>query len=388
MNKSAIEWTDETLNPTSGCTLISPGCANCYAKTLHDMRHKAWINGWKDAPAQYHVPFEKLQLHPERLEKMPLHGKPRRVFVNSMSDLFHDDVPTTFIKACVDEMERRPHMTFQILTKRPKRMCCFFQHYAAVPYPNIWLGVSVENQKYADERIPWLLQTPAAVRFLSCEPLLGPLQLGSALLLNGELKRRGETRTPNGWLGGIDWVIVGGESAGARPMPGWVVVGWESVAGARPMHPAWARALRDQCQAAGVRFFFKQWGEWLETGSRDWYRGKDNVEFVKKHGRTGRQFPNARGISCDLDCVPILIDLPDNDERKKQNGGKCFRGPGHDAHDKRYKEWEKWSKDQSRSESANPMRNYTWLYCVGANAAGRQLDGREWNEFPAEASVI
>jgi protein gp37 len=247
---SNIEWTDTVWNPVTGCAKVSEGCRNCYAFELHDRRHKGWKAGnWSNAPKQYHKPFSEVQLFPDRLD-MPLKWrKPRRVFVNSMSDLFHEDVPEEFIRMVFAVMGEAEQHMFQILTKRPKRMMDIVNRLAnegdfatisgqikKFPYTNVWLGTSVENQKAADERISLLLQTPAAVRFLSCEPLLGPVDLSVHLNWTSSKDRK----TPL-----LNWVIAGGESGN----------------NARPMHQDWARSLRDQCNAVDVPFFLKQWGE-------------------------------------------------------------------------------------------------------------------------------
>ncbi len=217
---SSIEWTEATWNPVTGCTKISPGCAHCYAETFAER--------FRGVPGH---PYERgfdLQLRPERLD-WPLRWKrPRLIFVNSMSDLFHPDVPDDFIAQTFDVMNRASHHTFQILTKRAERAAALS---ASLTWsPNIWMGVSVENQRFTS-RIPSLRRTGAQVRFLSCEPLLGPLQLD---------------------LSDLDWVICGGES------------GFK----ARPMHPDWARGIRDQCRNANVPFFFKQWGVHNENRTR------------------------------------------------------------------------------------------------------------------------
>ena len=236
-----IEWVrnpdgskGETWNPVTGCTPVSEGCDHCYAKRIYERFHGKGS-------------FEKVELHPDRLDA-PLHWrKARTVFVNSMSDLFHDGVPGVFIGAVWATMADTPQHTYQILTKRPGRMASVLRTYAKwcapsnAVLPNAWLGVSVENQKWADVRIPKLLETPAAVRFLSCEPLLGPVDLSA-------------------WLDRMEFERDNGEAAIYRPSLGWVIVGGESGPGARPMHPDWVRSLRDQCVAAGVPFFFKGWG--------------------------------------------------------------------------------------------------------------------------------
>lgn len=279
MATTDIEWTrnpdgskGRVWNPVTGCSKVSQGCKNCYAEVI---AKRFW-----GARA-----FTDVRCHEDRLEQ-PLHWrKPARIFVNSMSDLFHEDVPFEFIDKVFAVMALCPQHTFQILTKRPERMRDYFhkhftRHKVGVaatavkllpisewrcnldvcnlkfPLPNCWLGVSVEDQKTADQRIPLLLQTPAAVRWVSYEPALGPVNLVSvrnrlgpesfelfnALYAKDSMMGREQRR--------LDWVVVGGESG----------------PGARPMHPDWARSVRDQCVAAGVPFFFKQWGEWEPQG--------------------------------------------------------------------------------------------------------------------------
>ena len=213
MAASKIEWTDATWNPVTGCNKISPGCKRCYAERL-SKRLKA------TGMAKYRNGFA-VTLHPDTLE-IPLRWrKPRSIFVNSMSDLYHPEVPDDFIAEVFDVMTRAHWHRYQVLTKRPERVASLNSR---LPWPaQIWQGVSVEQQDYA-RRIDLLRETAAAVKFLSLEPLLGPL--------------------PDLDLAGIDWVIVGGESG----------------PGARPMQPDWARDIRDQCLNAGVPFHFKQWG--------------------------------------------------------------------------------------------------------------------------------
>ena len=211
--KSSIEWTEMTWNPVTGCTKISQGCKNCYAermaKRLTAMGSDRYRNGFR------------VTLHPDLLE-VPLKWRQARVvFVNSMSDLFHEEVPETYIASVFETMRKAPQHTFQILTKRGERLA---ELAARLPWPeNVWMGVSVEDSRVVD-RIGFLQQVPAAVRFLSLEPLIGPLEA-----------------LP---LAGIDWAIVGGES-GPR---------------ARPMKREWVTSILRQCRTAGVAFFFKQWG--------------------------------------------------------------------------------------------------------------------------------
>jgi protein gp37 len=212
-SNSQIEWTDATWNPVTGCTKISPGCKHCYAERLAE-RLKAM------GQANYRNGFE-LTLQPQMLE-LPLRWKtPKRIFVNSMSDLFHKDVPTDYIKRVFDAMNRAPWHQYQVLTKRSERIVELSKELEWAP--QIWIGVSVEAEKYK-YRIDDLRKTDAKVKFLSLEPLLGPL---------GKLNLRG-----------IDWAIVGGESG----------------PGARTMDSDWATEIRDQCVKASVAFFFKQWG--------------------------------------------------------------------------------------------------------------------------------
>lgn len=213
-----IEWSDETWNPVTGCDKVSPGCAHCYAETIAER--------FRGVPGHPYEQGFDLKLHPERLGQPHKWRKPRRVFVNSMSDLFHPDIPPDFTRRVFATMAECDRHTFQVLTKRPEVARELAGYLWRGEWPaNIWLGVSVENRAWT-HRIDTLREIPAAVRFLSCEPLLGPLDFLD--------------------LAGIGWVIVGGETGPkARPMNAW-----------------WARAIRDQCSAAGVPFFFKQWGEW------------------------------------------------------------------------------------------------------------------------------
>lgn len=341
MAQTKIEWASDTWNPITGCSKISAGCKHCFAERMAKR-----LAGRYGYPAD--EPF-RVTLHPGRLEE-PLHWrKPRRVFVNSMSDLFHPDVPFDFIDRTFVVMALAKRHTFQVLTKRPERMAeyilsraeldghnrlcaakwCFEStHYPKPhtwPLPNVWLGVSVEDQAAADERIPLLLQTSAAVHFVSGEPLLAGVDLTGYLpqalcvcqrcgdeLGAGELDRNGchpycgGEADPNGQTEGLDWVIVGGESG----------------PGARPMHPDWARSLRDQCQAAGVPFFFKQWGEWFPRDQWEY-----NPELV---------LPDDCDAYTDGRATRVLDGID----------GPC------------------------------PMHR------VGKKAAGATLDGREWRGFP------
>lgn len=222
MATSRIEWTDATWNPVTGCDRISTGCDNCYALTLANrLKAMGAAKYQADGNPQTSGPGFAVQTHPASLKEPYRWRSPRTVFVNSMSDLFHAQVPTAFIAEVFRVMADTPQHTYQVLTKRPMRVR---RMAGELPWPeNVWLGVSVENERVL-HRVEHLRDVPAAVRFLSCEPLLGPLT--------------------NLRLDGVGWVIVGGES-GSR---------------ARPMDPDWATDIRDRCQAASVPFFFKQWG--------------------------------------------------------------------------------------------------------------------------------
>lgn len=324
MADTAIEWADKTWNPLLGCERVSAGCDGCYAISTATIRagnpHPkvaaafAGLTERRDGRLDW---TGRINLLPERLNQ-PLHWrKPIRIFVNSQSDLFHKDVPDYFIAQVFAVMSVAHQHTFQLLTKRHGRMRSLLsspefhrlvadtapvygggnpdlaQDYVSTnwPLPNVHIGVSVEDQKTADLRIPALLNTPAAVRWLSCEPLLGPVSL-------------------IGWLNG-------GFGTVAPSDLGWCVVGGETGAKSRPMKLAWARNLRDECVAAGVPFFFKQWGDWVPPS----------------------QMTEDTFMSWDVD-----------------NGSSAYD------------------------------RDVPWR--VGKKRAGRLLDERTWDEFPAERVAV
>lgn len=247
MAKTKIDWADTVWNPVTGCTKISEGCRNCYAERMS--KRLAGRCGYPKAK-----PFN-VTLHPDKLEEPLKWKKPQRIFVCSMGDLFHKDVPFEFIAKVYRNMALADHHIYLILTKRPARMLQFIKWYRensavegvcgitfTTAYSHVYHGVTAENQQAADERIPLLLQIPAAKRFISIEPMVGPVDLFWGTQHLHHHKGGVEIRE-------IDWVILGGES-GPK---------------ARPLHPDWVRSVRDQCQAAGVPFFFKQWGEWAEV---------------------------------------------------------------------------------------------------------------------------
>lgn len=378
-DQSAIEWTDATWNVTRGCRKVSAGCDNCYAiREAHRHDHPGGAYEGATAIVNGRVNWSGAAVFAQGKLAEPLHWtRPRRVFVNSMSDLFYEGFSDSQIDKVFAVMAAAPQHTFQVLTKRPERMLAYLltqdrdeaigwaayllyeawskagegaagaiapvqslinspgyrppTGYAGVcppragwPLPNVWLGVSVEHQAAADQRIPLLLQTPAAVWFLSCEPLLGSVDL-----------------RPGGWIppiGGGPRVNLLRPWETPGPAIDWVIAGGESGPGARPMHPDWARSLRDQCQAAGVPFFFKQWGEWEPVcpvsdedavDTPDAWDGRDLIG-LEHSGIVAQRIP-ARGTAS-----------------------------GH-----------------------QPAPDAWWMGRVGKKAAGRQLDGRTWDEMPA-----
>lgn len=384
-DRTAIEWTDATWNPLRGCSRVSAGCQHCYAE-----RVAARFSG----PGQ---PYEGLihsstrgwngsvRLVPEALGQPWRWSKPRRIFVNSMSDLFHESVPFEFIALVFWVMSVTTRHTYQVLTKRPARALEFFRWVADYegifqddrisdvahehpaiqelgwrpardgrggydncgpgwPYENVWLGISVENQATADERIPLLLQCPAAVRWLSCEPLLGPIDLTRVVVEN----------LPDGLLGVTDSLrdFPTGSSTPMWPRVDWVVAGGESGPGARPMHPDWARSLRDQCAAAGVPFLFKQWGEWLpisqqhEDFTNRLYRSNRKAALHESQGA----IDDVYGRTCTVPCGVVHAD-------------GSFHAP---------------LEPMAFLQGSGAMTTFK----VGKKAAGRLLDGVEHNGYP------
>lgn len=372
-DKTGIEWTDATWNPVAGCSLVSPGCTNCYA-----MKH---ANRLLDRPGSHYEGTTqkndkgavtwtgKIARAPGNIFEKPLAWKrPRMVFVNSMSDLFHEDVPYDWAEEIFAIMALCPHHTFQVLTKRPDCMQEFLSSrhtparitaqmftiakrhgidmpsawpelydadgYATrtvrLPLPNVWIGTSVEDQRRAQDRIRPLLRTPAAVRFLSLEPLLGPVELNAlsrtAIKDPGKASRIYETCLytiadrpvilPAHDSAKIDWVIVGGES-GPK---------------ARPMHPDWVRNIRDNCKAAGTAFFFKQWGS---------------------HAPLDRD---------DID------DLPEN------AFVMCLDGHINDVHDP--------------INTMDEFMHGTFMVPMDKKKAGNMLDGQTWTQMPTGRGQI
>lgn len=370
-----IEWTDATWNPITGCSVTSPGCTNCYAMKLAGTRlahHPSRAGLTQDTKAGP-VWTGEVRLNEDWLTQPLKWKRPRRIFVCAHGDLFHENVPDEWIDRVFAVMALAPQHTFQVLTKRADRMRAYCQsrnsggtsaivaanaldnanwlsRELAVksepqfqniwPLPNVWLGVSVEDQTRADERIRklahWRDGTPAAVRFLSCEPLLGPVIIcahcarGHHPIMDSRKDPRSKYHAGVGGFGdpcgfnGLDWIIVGGESGH----------------GARPMHPDWARSLRDQCQSAGVSFFFKQWGEWgPDTGPLDDCYPNSTI----------RRDPIMEG---DARCAVLVDGAWQHFESGYGAPIELCSGPG------------------------------DFVYRLGKRRNGRLLDGREWNEVP------
>jgi protein gp37 len=342
---SNIEWTHHTFNPWRGCTKVSQGCKHCYAETL-SKRNPAALGQW-GPKGQRVIAAESYWQQPLKWDKAAkAAGERHRVFCASMADVFEgpESMPAEswpLVEAARARLfaliEATPNLDWLLLTKRPQHILPTLKrirHHWAISereWPglrtgNVWLGTSVEDQATADERIPHLLSIPAKVRFLSMEPLLGPVDL---------------TRIP---VDGGDVCALRGAQPAYRPI-NWVIVGGESGANARPMHPQWVRDLRDQCEGAGVPFFFKQWGEWI---------GKRQIAT----------FDSYWGWTVRDEWMDAISD--------KRWGALRVNGAFSPL-------TTTWNGTQE-----SPDDEYeTTVYRVGKKAAGRLLDGREWNEVPS-----
>ena len=375
---TGIEWTDATWNPIVGCSLASPGCTHCYAMAqaarIERMQPGSHYAGTTQPSKAGAVWTGRMALAPEHILTQPLRWRrPRRIFVNSMGDLFHEDVPDEWIDRVFAIMALTPHHTYQVLTKRSARMREYMAAWpmdsrepdritnlaheiawgmrgysgsgglAERPLPNVWLGVSTEDQRRADERGPDLLASPAAVRFVSAEPLLGPIDFERIKITETDAATGNKINIvdPLDAFKGMTWTTpLRGEHAGKRfysgstsPRPGkldLVIVGGESGPNARPMHPDWVRSLRDQCGAAGTAFFFKQWGAWAPRGWK-----ADGGTHAMRH------------TAPDWGCFQEIQSHPDSIERVE---------PAPDG-------WQAFAH-------------------VGKHAAGRLLDGVEHNAMP------
>ncbi len=328
-----IEWCDDTWNPITGCSVVSPGCTNCYAMRLAGTRlkhHPSRAGLTSDSKAGP-VWNGEVRLNKSWLHQPSAWSRPRRIFVCAHGDLFAEKVPDEWILDVLTVIACNPQHQFQVLTKRAERMQDLMTRadllediYAnwsgfsgsprevySWPLHNLWLGVSVEDQKRADERIPLLLDTPAAIRWISAEPLLGPVNIVDAM-----------------------WAGNGPAAANLSATLDWVVAGGESGPGARPMHPDWARSLRDQCARAGVPFLFKQWGQWCPA--------------TREYGIAGH-------------CMPET--------------GEKFTWIG----------WDGVTKNPSAFGLVEPIMA---IASVGKATAGRLLDGVEHNGFPVVAGGL
>lgn len=308
-DKTSIEWCDHTFNSWTGCTKVSPGCDNCYAESW---ARRSGLVKW-GAGEERRRTSENYWRQPIKWNKRAARdGVRRRVFCASLADVFDNQAPEEWRMDLYALIGMTPHLDWLLLTKRPQNIAKFMPPTQGAPFfPNVWLGTTVENQEEADRRIPHLLAAPAAVRFLSCEPLLGPVQLHPSWLPCPKCRGRGwylEQFSDNHRTACAECIrlsraagvtIERGQQATSGPRIDWVIAGGESGPNARPMHPDWARGLRDQCVAASVPFFFKQWGEW-EAGDGDTAYGQQFYKVGKKKaghlldGVEWRQFPEPR----------------------------------------------------------------------------------------------
>lgn len=370
MSDTAIEWADRVWNPTTGCDRVSPGCDHCYAltmaKRLKGMGHRKYQ---RDGNERTSGPGFAATHHSEVVGDPFKWKRPQRIFVNSMSDLFHDDIPDQFIAAVWATMKRNPRHTFIVLTKRHGRMRSLlsseefresvftrcgvgpdskvaYPQYCEWPVPNVHLVVSVENQFWAEARIRALLDTPAAVRGISVEPMLSGITLYQhwlhPVMRAGADPAVGRRIGEANGVGFIDWVICGGESGH----------------GARAMNPRWARSLRDQCIAANVPFFFKQHGNWEPA---PWKLQRLPDEFTLDYKRRSEELCATHAFTGGL--------YQDDEGNWVENFMKLGHAP--------------WSAE--RDSEAPPCTE--GMRRVAKKAAVAELDGQVWNQFPEEVMV-
>ena len=407
---TSIEWADKTWSPIIGCDRVSPGCDSCYAITTAHIRtsnpHPAIAAAFAGTTHKNNGRIDwtgRINQLEDRLTQPLSWKKPAKVFVNSQSDLFHKNVDTDFIAKVFAIMALTPQHTYQVLTKRHARMravltdtcTCGNGHApgthlrsrmawavskanpnripgvpndaeqrvndAPWPLPNAWLGVSVENQKWADIRIPALLDTPAAIRFLSCEPLLGPIDLFGPIVPG-----RGRPKLTY-WLDGRPgWGPEQTDDRGriyqqiaVGPRIDWVIVGGESGRKARAMHPDWARSLRDQCTTADIPYFFKQWGEW---GPAPFI-----VRVCDPH--TGWQGTDEELAAAKADSEARGATHVHTGHSRDENGERSYW-----LHEIGHKPWS--LERVGLPEGTAAIRRW------GKKRAGRELDGRTWDQFP------
>jgi protein gp37 len=331
---SSIEWTDHTFNPWTGCTKVSPGCDHCYAE-IWSKRAGAKVGKWGAGAPRVRTSAstwaQPLKWNAQADAFMAANGRRQRVFCASLGDVFDNAVDPQWRTDLFELIARTPNLDWLLLTKRIGNV----GNMLPVPfdfdrmYPNVWLGATIVNQEEADRDIPKLLAVPARVRFLSMEPLLGPVDLSSI-----DLDGHSEIFPLKGTTGCED---DDGNAASDLPAIDWVIIGGESGPGARPMHPDWARSLRDQCLAAGVPFLFKQWGEWLP-----WH-----------------QFSDAAGVD-------------DPPEQTRFATMEWIYGA-----------WEDVGKPDVWASKDGEIDDMQCVGRVGKKAAGRLLDGRSWDEVPS-----
>ncbi|ORE90955.1 phage Gp37/Gp68 family protein [Aurantimonas sp. 22II-16-19i] len=342
-----IEWTDATWNPITGCAVVSPGCTNCYAMKLAGTRlqHHPSRAGLTRPSKAGPVWTGEIRFNADWLDQPLRWRRPRMIFVCAHGDLFAEGVTDAMLDQIFAVMALCPQHVFQVLTKRPERMRDYLRIRAGdfmlhwpdaarqagatlldcrsvkelvFPLPNVWLGVSVEDKTRADERIPILLDTPAAIRWVSAEPLLGILSLNEIKLKSGALIDSLSSRRDGPYVASpstLNWIIVGGESGN----------------GARPMHPDWARSLRDQCAAAGVPFLFKQWGEWApgENCNRRQTHTEDVATFYSEDWSNPGWHYGRIGVSASEEMH--RDDEPDLWRVGKHAAGRHLDGVTHDA---------------------------------------------------------
>lgn len=404
--QTKIEWCDHTFNPWIGCSKVHAGCAHCYAE--RDFDHRRHIAQWGPAGTRV-VTGDAYWRKPHAWNRSAARdGVRRRVFCASLADVFEDRPELVDWRLGLFELiDSTPHLDWLLLTKRPENIREMWADAPIVPHSvgrpgesrtNVWLGTSISDQASADTQIPHLLGCGdlAPVLFVSAEPLLGPVDFH-------RIAERSDSPDSYEWRDAFGGLITDSPTHGRRVFetPGqklnWVICGGESGPQARPIHKQWVRDIRDQCGEAGVPFLFKQWGEWLPTNAVDFYRGKDNIEFVQEHGRTGRKYPQAEGRNLLPSGLVTMFDLPDATKAELRKAEPwhtgTIKGPA----------WDEWSDLQQRIEKL-PRESWgdlteearsselaqrlfraselCWVYRVGKAVAGRLLDGREWSQFP------
>lgn len=364
---TGIEWCDHTFNAVVGCTKVSPACDNCYAETWAKRtgQSRLWSGERRRTSAAYWR--EPLKWNRKAADA----GIRRRVFCCSLADVFDNQWEDTWRTDLFDLIQNCESLDFLLLTKRPQNIAKMLPPDWGDGWPNVWLGTTVENQAEADRRIPHLLSARARVHFLSAEPLLGPVRLTHI-----------DHDRDRGWVEPMDalrpytlqqaredWGDDCGQTSD-RPAIKWVIAGGESGPHARPCHPDWIRSLRDQCLAAGVPFFFKQWGEWHPTSGVDVYCHGPN--------RNAREFPQSPGISWLRDGRICRRDFSVPEHAQRIRAGLAYNSRAVEVDETALRAFHDYVERRSQSDPG-----LEWMYRVGKKRAGALLDGREWREFPA-----